>query len=266
MRPAVALTIAGSDSGGGAGIQADLKTFAAHGVFGTTAVTAVTAQNTVSVIGVEELPASFVGLQIDAVVTDIGVDAVKTGMLSSERIIEVVARKLEEHRIEKAVVDPVMVSKSGARLLNPDAVTALARDLLPRALLVTPNLPEAATLVGFPVDNDLSALEAAKRLVKMGARAALVKGGHGAGAESVDVLFYRGIIRRFRARRIASMNTHGTGCTFSAAIAAELALGCDLEEAVERAKIYLTKALSAGLELGRGHGPLNHFPWGTGVR
>jgi hydroxymethylpyrimidine/phosphomethylpyrimidine kinase len=266
MRPPVALTIAGSDSGGGAGIQADLKTFAAHGVFGTSALTAVTAQNTVAVLGIEELPSALVGLQIDAVVSDIGVDAVKTGMLSSDEVIGVVAAKLDEHRLEKAVVDPVMVAKSGARLLEPGAVAALARDLLPRAYVVTPNLPEAESLVGFPVDDDDAVVEAARKLVDMGARAALVKGGHGTGDESVDVLFHRGSVRRYRAPRIESSSTHGTGCTFSAAIAAGLALGCDLEEAVERAKAYLTKALSAGLALGKGHGPLNHFPSGTRVR
>jgi hydroxymethylpyrimidine/phosphomethylpyrimidine kinase len=260
MRPKVALTIAGSDSGGGAGIQADLKTFAAHGVFGTSAVTAVTAQNTVAVTGVEELSPALVGLQIDAVAMDIGVDAVKTGMLSSKRVIEVVARKIEEHRLEKVVVDPVMVAKSGARLLDPGAVEALARELLPRALVVTPNLPEAESLVGFPLEDENAILEAAKRLVELGARAALVKGGHGAGAESVDVLYYRGGLRRYRAPRIATKNTHGTGCTFSAAIASELALGRELEEAVERAKAYLTKALAAAFDLGSGHGPLNHFP------
>jgi len=264
MRPKVALTIAGSDSGGGAGIQADLKTFAAHGVFGTSALTAGTAQNTVEVTGIEELSPEIVGLQIDAVATDIGVDAVKTGMLSSRSLIEIVARKLEEHRLEKTVVDPVMVAKSGARLLDPGAVAALAGELLPRALVVTPNLPEAESLVGFPVEDEASILEAAKRIVEMGARAALVKGGHGGGEESVDVLYYRGRFRYYRAPRIATKNTHGTGCTFSAAIAAELALGRELEEAVERAKAYLTKALSTGLELGRGHGPLNHFPRSIG--
>jgi hydroxymethylpyrimidine/phosphomethylpyrimidine kinase len=265
MRPRVALTIAGSDSGGGAGIQADLKTFAAHGVFGTSAVTAVTAQNTVAVTGVEELSPSLVGLQIDAVVSDIGVDAAKTGMLSSRSLIEVVAGKLEEHRIERVVVDPVMVAKSGARLLDPGAVESLRRRLVPRALVVTPNLPEAETLVGFPVKDEASILEAAKRIVDMGAKAALVKGGHGSGEESVDVLYYRGSVRRYRAPRIPTKNTHGTGCTFSAAIAAQLALGHGLEEAVEQAKGYLTKALSEAFELGRGHGPLNHFPSGTRV-
>ncbi len=265
MRPPVALTIAGSDSGGGAGIQADLKTFAAHGVYGTSALTAVTAQNTVAVTGIEELSPSLVGLQIDAVVSDIGVDALKTGMLSSKRLIEVVAAKLEEHRLERLVVDPVMVAKSGVRLLDVEAVSALSEDLIPRALVVTPNLPEAESLVGFPLEDEASIVEAAKRLVDMGAKAAVVKGGHGRGEESVDVLYHRGRVRRYRAPRIPTKNTHGTGCTFSAAIAAQLALGSELEEAVERAKAYLTEALSTGLALGKGHGPLNHFPWGTGV-
>ena len=254
------MTVAGSDSGGGAGIQADLKTFAAHGVFGTSAVVAVTAQNTVGVTRIEELSPALVGLQIDAVVSDIGVDAVKTGMLSSRAIIEVVARKLEEHRLERVVVDPVMVAKSGAQLLDPGAIESVAGALLPRALVVTPNLPEAEALVGFPLEDEASILEAAKRLVERGAKAALVKGGHGTGEEAVDVLYYRGRVRHYRAPRIATKNTHGTGCTFSAAIASELALGRGLEEAVERAKAYLTKALSAAFDLGRGHGPLNHFP------
>ncbi|HEY7820877.1 MAG TPA: bifunctional hydroxymethylpyrimidine kinase/phosphomethylpyrimidine kinase, partial [Vicinamibacteria bacterium] len=165
MRPPVALTIAGSDSGGGAGIQADLKTFAAHGVFGASAVTAVTAQNTVSVVGIEELSPRLVGLQIDAVVADIGVDAVKTGMLFSKAIIEAVAGKIEEHRLTRTVVDPVMVAKSGARLLEPGAVSSLAAELLPRAFVVTPNVPEAESLVGFPLEDDAAIVRAAKRLV-----------------------------------------------------------------------------------------------------
>ena len=226
-------------------------------------MTAVTAQNTVVVTGIEELSPSIVGLQIDAVVSDIGVDAVKTGMLSSRSLIEIVARKLEEHRLEKTVVDPVMVAKSGARLLDPGAVAALAGELLPRALVVTPNLPEAESLVGFPVEDEASIFAAVKRIVEMGARAALVKGGHGKGEESVDVLYCRGRFRQYRAPRIPTKNTHGTGCTFSAAIAAQLALGRELEEAVEQAKGYITRAISTALDLGRGHGPLNHFPRST---
>jgi hydroxymethylpyrimidine kinase/phosphomethylpyrimidine kinase len=184
-------------------------------------------------------------------------------MLSSRSLIEIVARKLAEHRLEKTVVDPVMVAKSGARLLDPGAVAALAGELLPRALVVTPNLPEAESLVGFPVEDEASIFEAAKRIVELGARAALVKGGHGKGEESVDVLYYRGRFRHYRAPRIPTKNTHGTGCTFSAAISAQLALGRGLEEAVELAKAYITRAISTAFDLGRGHGPLNHFPPST---
>jgi hydroxymethylpyrimidine/phosphomethylpyrimidine kinase len=261
-RPFVALTIAGSDSGGGAGIQADLKTFAAHGVYGTSAVTAVTAQNTVSVVGVEEIPPELVGMQIDAVATDIGVDAAKTGMLASSRIIRIVARKLEEHGIERVVVDPVMVSKSGARLLAPDAIEALARELLPRALVITPNLPEAEALVGFPLGDDAARRRAAERLVGMGASAALIKGGHAEGVESVDLLFTGkagGVFREYRAKRVRTRSTHGTGCTFSAAITAGLARGESLEAAIETAKYYVTAALAAATPLGQGFGPLEHF-------
>ncbi|HXV64608.1 MAG TPA: bifunctional hydroxymethylpyrimidine kinase/phosphomethylpyrimidine kinase [Vicinamibacteria bacterium] len=253
------MTIAGSDSGGGAGIQADLKTFAAHGVFGTSVITAVTAQNTLGVTGVEEVSAELVGLQIDAVVTDIGVDAVKTGMLSSRPIIETVAARLEEHGLEKVVVDPVMVAKSGDRLLQDAAVEALTERLLPRALVVTPNVPEAEAMVGFACEDEDSKKRAAERLVEMGSRAALVKGGHGRGDEAVDWLYHEGRFRSYRARRVTSRNTHGTGCTFSAAIAAQLARGRDLESAVEVAKGYLTAALASGVEIGQGHGPVDHF-------
>jgi hydroxymethylpyrimidine kinase/phosphomethylpyrimidine kinase len=260
-RPFVALTIAGSDSGGGAGIQADLKTFAAHGVYGTCAVTAVTAQNTVEVAGVEDVSPGIVGLQIDAVVRDIGVDAAKTGMLSSRATIEAVARKLKEHAIEKVVVDPVMVAKSGVRLLDPSAIASLVDWLVPRALVVTPNLPEAEALVGFPIEaGDEEAIgRAARRIVEMGAQAALIKGGHGKGLESVDLLYASGRFRSYRAPRIETTRTHGTGCTFSAAIAAGLARGLELENAVERAKVYLTAALRRGVAIGKGHGPVDHF-------
>jgi hydroxymethylpyrimidine/phosphomethylpyrimidine kinase len=257
------MTIAGSDSGGGAGIQADLKTFSAHGVYGTCAVTAVTAQNTERVTGVQEVTPELVGLQIDAVAEDIGVDAVKTGMLSSSRIIRMVAAKLEEHGLENVVVDPVMIAKSGDRLLRSSAVKALRSQLLPRALLVTPNLPEAEALVGFSCEGLEGARMAAKRLVEMGARAVLVKGGHASGESATDVLYNGRRFRVFTARRIVSRNTHGTGCTFSAAIAAQLARGRGLESAVERAKEYLTKALARGVDVGHGHGPVDHF---VGVR
>jgi hydroxymethylpyrimidine/phosphomethylpyrimidine kinase len=258
-RPFVALTVAGSDSGGGAGIQADLKTFASFGVFGTSAITAVTAQNTVAVEGVSEVPPEVVALQIDAVASDIGVDAAKTGMLSSAAIVEVVAEGLERHGIERLVVDPVMVSKSGARLLEPSAIEALRSLLVPRALVVTPNLPEAETLVGFPLERESDFRRAAERLVEMGARAALIKGGHAFGEESIDLLYYQGRVSEYRARRVATSNTHGTGCTFSAAIAAGLARGEGLEAAVSAAKRYLTEALQNGIALGRGHGSVDHF-------
>jgi hydroxymethylpyrimidine/phosphomethylpyrimidine kinase len=258
-KPAVALTIAGSDSGGGAGIQADLKTFAAHGVYGTSALTAVTAQNTETVRGVETMTAGFVALQIDAVVEDIGIDAAKTGMLATADVIAAVARKLEEHHIEKAVVDPVMVAKSGDRLLESSAVESLKKELVPRAYVVTPNLPEAEALVGFTVDDEDAIKGAARQIVEMGAKAVVIKGGHASGDESIDWLYDGRRFSRFAAPRIDSRNTHGTGCTFSAAITAQLARGAQLEAAVRAAKRYLTAALEHGITIGHGHGPVDHF-------
>jgi hydroxymethylpyrimidine/phosphomethylpyrimidine kinase len=255
------MTVAGSDSGGGAGIQADLKTFAAHGVYGTSVITAVTAQNTVAVTGVLELESELVERQMDAVLTDIGADAVKTGMLASGKIIEAVARKIREHQVTNLVVDPVMVAKSGHHLLADEAVDAMRRLLIPLARVVTPNLPEAEALVGFPVHDAGTREEAARVLVDLGARAALVKGGHGSETDAVDLLFESGSRRlsSFRAPRVETRNTHGTGCTLSAAIAARLALGDELEAAVSGAKSYLTEALLAGINVGRGHGPVDHF-------
>lgn len=253
------MTIAGSDSGGGAGIQADLKTFAALGVYGTSALTAITAQNTLGVRAAVELPLDLIAAQIDAVVEDIGVDAVKTGMLSSSAIIERVVAKIDEHRIDRLVVDPVMVAKSGDRLLQDDAVAALVRLLLPRARVVTPNIPETERLVGFPVVDAAAARKAARTVAAMGSRAVVIKGGHGEGEEAVDLFFDGRRFREFRARRLPTRNTHGTGCTFSAALAAGLARGAGLEASVEWAKAYLTDALRKGLPLGRGHGPVNHF-------
>jgi hydroxymethylpyrimidine/phosphomethylpyrimidine kinase len=255
----VALTIAGSDSGGGAGIQADLKTFAAMGVYGTSALTAITAQNTVEVRGAVELSTQMIGLQIDAVVEDIGVDAVKTGMLSSSAVIGAIGEKVEGHRLQNLVVDPVMVAKSGDRLLQDEAVETLVRRLIPLARVVTPNLPEAERLVGFPIDSREAARRAAKAIVEMGAGSVVVKGGHGGGDESVDLFYGGGRFRELAARRVQSRNTHGTGCTFSAAIAAQLAKGCSVEKAVEIAKVYLTQALGRGITLGAGHGPVDHF-------
>jgi len=251
-----ALSIAGSDSGGGAGIQADLKTFSALGVFGMTAITAVTAQNTAEVAGVVELPSHIVGQQIDAVVTDIGVDAAKTGMLSSAPIIEVVAARIRHHRITRLVIDPVMISKAGAPLLRPEAMTALRRILLPLALVVTPNLHEAGALVEGEVRTIEEMEEAARALADLGPRYIVVKGGHLEGA-AVDVFFDGSRIERLEARRIPTKHTHGTGCVFSAAITARVARGDDVPAAIRVAKAFITRAIEEALPLGRGHGPAN---------
>jgi hydroxymethylpyrimidine/phosphomethylpyrimidine kinase len=253
------LTIAGSDSGGGAGIQADLKTFAALGVYGMSALTAITAQNTLGVQGVYELPADFVGLQIDSVVTDIGVDAVKTGMLANAEIIAVVAAKVREHALPNLVVDPVMVAKSGDPLLRPDAREALIRLLLPLAVIVTPNLHEARVLTGMDIRTVADMERAAVAIHQMGARYVVVKGGHLAVGDSVDVLYDGEKFTHFPSPRVETKNTHGTGCTFASAIAAGLAKGLDVMEAVRQAKEYITLALRHALDLGQGHGPTHHF-------
>ena len=253
-----ALTIAGSDSGGGAGIQADLKTFSAYRVFGLSVITAVTAQNSVGVQGVENLAPAFVARQLRSVLEDFGVDAAKCGMLSVAPIIEAVAGALAEHPIDKLVVDPVMVAKSGDSLLQPDAVEALIRHILPLALVVTPNLPEAEVLSGITVSNREDMEEAARRIGKLGARHVLVKGGHLKG-DAVDILWNGREMTAFQVPRVESSNTHGTGCTFSAAIAAGLAKGRPLGEAVREAKAYVTKAIREGFALGRGVGQLRHF-------
>ena len=253
-----ALTIAGSDSGGGAGIQADLKTFSAYRVFGLSVITAVTAQNSVGVQGVENLAPAFVARQLRSVLEDFGVDAAKCGMLSVAPIIEAVAGALAEHPIDKLVVDPVMVAKSGDSLLQPDAVEALIRHILPLALVVTPNLPEAEVLSGITVSNREDMEEAARRIGKLGARHVLVKGGHLKG-DAVDILWNGREVTAFHVPRVESSNTHGTGCTFSAAIAAGLAKGRPLGEAVREAKAYVTKAIRDGFALGRGVGQLRHF-------
>ena len=253
-----ALTIAGSDSGGGAGIQADLKTFAALGVYGMSALTAITAQNTVGVQGVYELPAEFVGLQIDSVVSDIGVDAVKTGMLANAEIIAVVAAKVKEHDLPNLVVDPVMVAKSGDPLLREDARDALISLLLPLAVVVTPNLHEARVLTGLTIETPEDMRKAAAAIHELGTRYVVVKGGHLPG-ESVDVLFDGREFTLFRSPRIETRNTHGTGCTFASAIAAGLARGQGVVEAVGAAKEFITVALRHSLDLGQGHGPTHHF-------
>ena len=255
-----ALTIAGSDSGGGAGIQADLKTFSAFRVFGMSVLTAVTAQNSVGVQGVENLPPAFVAQQLRSVLDDFGTDAAKCGMLSTAGIIDAIADVLAGHRIEKLVVDPVMVAKSGDPLLQADARTALADRILPLALVVTPNLPEAEVLAGMRVVEPEDMEEAARRIHVMGPRYVLVKGGHLKG-DATDLLWNGREFTRFTAARVDSANTHGTGCTFSAAITASLADGADLPTAVGRARRYVSMALASAPGLGRGHGPLNHFPF-----
>lgn len=258
----IALTIAGSDSGGAAGIQADLKTFHQFGVFGTSAVTAVTAQNTIGVFGWEALPAVLVARQIDAVAEDLPPGAVKSGMLGSAEIVETVAERIAHHRLANYVLDPVMVATSGDRLLARDAEALIARRLAPLALIVTPNLNEAEILIEEQVRTVDQMERAARALVAMGARAALVKGGHLANTETiVDVLVHNGSTRRFTHARIDTTSTHGTGCTLSAAIAAGLALGRPLEQAVADALDFVHRAIAAapGLGGGTGHGPLNHF-------
>jgi len=254
-----ALSIAGSDSGGGAGIQADLKTFAAFMVYGTTAITSVTAQNTVGVEGVYDLPPDFVALQIDAVMKDIGADAVKTGMLSSVEIVEAVSSKLKEYNVQNLVVDPVMVAKSGDVLLKEDAIATIKEKLFPLAAVITPNLDEAMVLTGIKEIKDEEGMkEAAKILKEMGPKYVLVKGGH-LTDDAVDLLYDGNKFYRYPAKRIATRNTHGTGCTYSAAIAACLALGNDVPAAVEKSKKFITTAIRYGLEIGKGHGPTHHF-------
>ncbi len=259
------LTIAGSDSGGGAGIQADLKAFAARGVYGMSAITALTAQNTVGVQGVFEVPPEFVAQQIDAVMTDIGADAWKTGMLSNAAIIQVVAEKAREYGVERLVVDPVMVAKSGDPLLRPEARDALINALLPLALVVTPNHHEAQVLTGMTIRTRADAREAARAIHALGPRWVVVKGGHLPEAEdlgvAVDVVYDGERFYELWVPRVETKNTHGTGCTFASAIAAELAKGRPPLEAIRTAKAYLFLALreAANLSLGRGHGPLNHF-------
>jgi hydroxymethylpyrimidine/phosphomethylpyrimidine kinase len=252
----VAMTIAGSDSGGGAGIQADLKTFAVLGVHGTSAITAITAQNTLGVSEILELPAALVERQIDAVVADIGVQAAKTGMLSSATIIATVAGAVRRHRIHNLVVDPVMVAKGGARLLRDDAVAALREQLVPLAAVLTPNLPEAAVLLGRSITTLEDRRQAARDLVAMGARAAVVKGGHAEG-DAIDIFFDGTHLAELHAPRVDTPNTHGSGCAFSAAITAGLARGHKTEEAVREAKVFITRAILSSIEIGHGHGPVN---------
>jgi hydroxymethylpyrimidine/phosphomethylpyrimidine kinase len=254
-----ALTIAGSDSGGGAGIQADLKTFAAFGVYGASAITAVTAQNTIGVRAIHEVPADVVAAQIDAVLDDIGADAAKTGMLSSASIIEAVADRLRAHSFAPLVVDPVMVAKSGDALLRPEAVQALIELLLPLAAVVTPNAPEATVLSGVEVRDAESAREAARRIHGLGPAMVIVKGGHLEGDRSDDLVFDGRSFEILSGRRIETPHTHGTGCTFSAAIAACLARGMEPLAAAREARGFLQGAIEHAEPLGAGHGPVNHL-------
>jgi len=254
----VVLTVAGSDSGGGAGIQADLRTFAAHGVHGTSAITAVTAQNSVAVLDWVALDPRMVVAQMEAVASDMPVAAAKTGMLATAAIVSAVAAAIERLRLPLIVVDPVMVAKSGDRLLDRDAETAYRERLLPLATVVTPNLPEAESLLGRPVRTLAEMREAARALRAMGPRAVVVKGGHLEG-DAVDVFWDGERMEDLSAPRIATKNTHGTGCTYSAAIAARLALGDPLLDAVRGAKAYLTEAIRRSYSVGRGHGPVDHL-------
>jgi hydroxymethylpyrimidine/phosphomethylpyrimidine kinase len=253
-----ALTIAGSDSGGGAGIQADLKTFSAFRVYGMSVLTAITAQNTQGVLGIHDLPAQFVALQLEAVLTDLGADAVKTGMLSNAEIIQVVSEKIQDHKLENLVVDPVMIAKSGDSLLREDAREALRELLLPLAMVVTPNLPEAEVLSGQEIASPQEMRRAAEIISTMGCQYVLIKGGHLSG-EALDILYDGQTFLEFLSQRIKTHHTHGTGCTFSAAITAGLALGRSVPDSVAVAKRYITRAIQHSLPLGSGHGPVNHL-------
>lgn len=252
------LTIAGSDSGGGAGVQADLKTFAALGVYGTSAITAITAQNTVGVTVAQPLPADLVAAQIEAVASDISLHATKTGMLGNAAIVEAVVASIDALELPLVVVDPVMVAKSGDRLVDEDGVRVICSELLPRALVVTPNIPEAEALSGVAIHTLDDVREAARRIHGMGP-SVIVKGGHATGDDLVDLLFHDGIFVPFHTQRIQTRNTHGTGCTFASAVAAYLALGHELPEATGRAQAYVAGAIRHGLAIGRGHGPVDHF-------
>ncbi|MEA1830841.1 bifunctional hydroxymethylpyrimidine kinase/phosphomethylpyrimidine kinase [Methylobacterium durans] len=264
MRTPIAVTIAGSDSGGGAGIQADLKTFSALGVYGASVVTALTAQNTRGVQAIHDVPSTFIAAQMESVFGDLAVTAAKIGMLSQASVIETVADGLARLAPSLPVVlDPVMVATSGDRLISDAAIDTLRRRLLPQVDLITPNLPEAAALLGEAIaDRENAAVAQGRRLLGLGARAVLIKGGHAEGSESVDHLLMRdGTLRRLATTRLPTANTHGTGCTLSAAIAAGLAKGLPMPEAVARAKTYVTAAIAAAdtLQVGHGHGPVHHF-------
>jgi hydroxymethylpyrimidine/phosphomethylpyrimidine kinase len=256
-----ALTIAGSDSGGGAGIQADLKTFTMLEVYGMSAITAITAQNTLGVHAIHDVPLEIIEQQIEAVVTDIGVDAVKTGMLSQTAVIELVAEQVKKHRISNLIVDPVMIAKGGAALLAEDAKEAIRRVLLPLSKVVTPNIPEAEVLTGIQI-NTIEEMKQAARIIvdEFGSGSVVVKGGHLTG-ESTDVLYDGQEFYLYSAPRFNTMHTHGTGCTFSAALAAQLAKGLSLHDAVQISKDFITAAIQDELGIGGGHGPTNHWAY-----
>ncbi len=253
------LTIAGSDSGGGAGIQADLKAMSANGTYAASAITSITAQNTQGVTAIYDLPESIVEAQIDAVFDDFDVAAVKTGMLSSSSLTELVSRKLQQYRASCVVVDPVMVSKSGHDLLRPDAVESFKRHLIPLAYVVTPNVHEAERLTGLTIRSLADARRAAKALHQLGCRHVLIKGGHLFERPATDLLYDGRFFRVYRGEWIDTPHTHGTGCTYAAALSAHLALGKSLPDAVDAAKRYVTGAIRHGLAIGRGHGPTHHF-------
>lgn len=254
-----ALTVAGSDSGGGAGIQADIKTFAANGVYGLCAVTAITAQNTVGVCDVLPIPASVVAGQMEAVLSDIGADAVKIGMLYSADTAEAVACMLTKYSCINTVLDPVMVATSGRRLADDECIKVIKVRLLPNVSLVTPNLDEVRMLTGMDINSADDIYEACRRIAALGPKAVLIKGGHMAGSTAVDILYLKGCFHRFESQRIETHSTHGTGCTLSSAIASGLAKGMEMEVAVSAAKKYLTSAMYNAIPLGHGNGPLNHF-------
>jgi len=254
------LTIAGSDSGGGAGIQADLKVFSVFRVFGMSVLTSITAQNTLGVQGIHDLPPEFVEQELESVLSDIAVDAAKTGMLSNKDIIGAVAKKIRQYRVPHLVVDPVMRAKSGDPLLREDAQAALTEEIIPIAELITPNIPEAEVLAGMTIKTLQDMREAAKIIYEKGARNVLVKGGHRE-ADATDVLYDGLEFTEYRAERIETANTHGTGCAYSAAIASNLALGKPLKEAIAISKKYVTDAIRQAFALGKGYGPLNHLVW-----
>jgi hydroxymethylpyrimidine kinase/phosphomethylpyrimidine kinase/thiamine-phosphate diphosphorylase len=253
------MTVAGSDSGGGAGIQADIKTITLLGSYASSVVTALTAQNTLGVTGIHGVPAPFVAEQLEAVLRDIPVDVVKSGMLYSTEIVEVLAEKLASYRKRIFVLDPVMIAKGGNRLIGTDAVSSLLRTLVPMTYLLTPNVPEAEAMTGLKIKDEGSMIAAAEALARLGARNVLIKGGHLEGGDAVDILFDRKEIRRLSSARIETPNTHGTGCTYASAIAAFLAQGNPLPEAVAAAKRFITAAIQNSVPLGGGHGPVNHF-------